>query len=249
MNKIIAIGDIHGRDKWKDVLENEGDFDKLIFMGDYFDTRDDIPCNEWIDNFNEIVALKRADPDKIVLLIGNHDYHYIRGVTETYSGYTSVMRTDIQEVLDINRDIMQMCFIHDNFIFTHAGITNTWYKNGLVKWFQDKDIDIKDMGLCDQVNYLFEYAPNQFKFTNGRYFDDYGDEVTQTPIWVRPGALMKDRLGDYFYVVGHTFGDPEVLTDHNPGGVIKIDALGLGYYLVIQDGEVEFKRIPRDPKW
>ncbi len=245
MTKIVAIGDIHGRDSWKKVLDNEGDFDKLIFMGDYFDTLDDIPCDKWIDNFNEIVTLKRDNPDKVFLLIGNHDYHYMRGVTEIYSGYTPFMRIDIQETLENNADALQMCYIHNNFVFTHAGVTNTWYKNGLKNWFKEKEIDIKDMNLCDQINYLFKYAPNQFQFTTGRYFDNYGDEITQTPIWVRPNALMKDRLGDYFYVVGHTFGAPETLTDHNPGGIIKIDGLGLGYYLAIYDDKPEFQRIPR----
>ncbi len=101
------------------------------------------------------------------------------------------------------------------------------------------------MNLCDQINYLFRYAPERFGFTSGRYFDGKGNEVTQTPIWVRPQALMMDRMGDYFYVVGHTFGDPEIKTDHNPGGVITTDALGLGYYLVIQDGKPEIKRLPK----
>jgi hypothetical protein len=56
---------------------------------------------------------------------------------------------------------------------------------------------------------------------------------------------MKARLGDYFHVVGHTFGDPEVLTDDNPGGVIKIDALSLGYYLTIQDGDHTINRLEK----
>lgn len=243
MAKIIAIGDIHGRDKWKRVIAQENDFDMVVFMGDYFDTREEIPGYKWIENFRDIMNFKNENPNKVTVLVGNHDYHYMRGVTTKYSGYTPYMRFDIQEVLDNNRDNLQACFIYNNFVFTHAGITNTWYRNGLEKWFKDKEIDIGDMNLCDQINYLFRYGLETFEFTDGRYFDPNGNEVTQTPIWVRPGALMKDRKGDYFYVVGHTFGEPEIIKDHNPGGIIKIDALGLGYYLVIQDGNPKIKRL------
>ena len=35
--KIIAFGDIHGRDVWKKVLDERIDeVDKVIFLGDYF---------------------------------------------------------------------------------------------------------------------------------------------------------------------------------------------------------------------
>ena len=246
MTKIVVIGDIHARDKWKRVVAEENDFDKIVFMGDYFDTRDEIPHQKWVDNFRDIVEFKRMNMDKVVLLIGNHDYHYMRGITEIYTGYTPVARFDVQEILDRNADILQACFKHDNFLFTHAGVTNTWYKNGLKLWCKERGIDITDLDICDQINYLFQYAPDQFKFTSGRYLDNYADEVTQTPIWVRPLALMTDRLGKYFHVVGHTFETPEIKTDHNPGGVITTDALGIGYYVVIHDGIPEIKRLEYD---
>ena len=110
-------------------------------------------------------------------------------------------------------------------------------------WCKGRGIDIEDMDLCERINYLFQYAPNQFKFTDGRYFDGGGNEVTQTPIWVRPEVLMKDRFGDFFHVVGHTFGEPEIQTDGDPGGIIKMDALGMGYYLVINDGDPIIKKL------
>lgn len=41
--KIVAIGDIHGRDIWEDIVKKEHDADKIVFVGDYFDTRDNMP--------------------------------------------------------------------------------------------------------------------------------------------------------------------------------------------------------------
>lgn len=79
MAKIIVIGDIHGRNTWMDVINQEVTYDKVIFLGDYFDSKEIFP-RQWIDNFKEIVQLKRNNPDGVVLLIGNHDYHYMRGL-------------------------------------------------------------------------------------------------------------------------------------------------------------------------
>jgi predicted phosphodiesterase len=38
--KLIALGDTHGRSKWKEIVEKENDADKIIFIGDYFDAKD-----------------------------------------------------------------------------------------------------------------------------------------------------------------------------------------------------------------
>lgn len=39
--KILILGDIHGRTIWKQIIENENP-DKIIFLGDYVSTHEDI---------------------------------------------------------------------------------------------------------------------------------------------------------------------------------------------------------------
>ena len=86
--KLIAVGDIHGRGFWKEVVEKEKDFDKFIFMGDYFDNFPPMTQREIQENFAQILAFKKMNPDRVVMLIGNHDYHYIfEG--QKYSGYNA----------------------------------------------------------------------------------------------------------------------------------------------------------------
>ena len=51
--KTIVIGDIHGRDVWKKIVEHEN-ADKVIFIGDYFDSFD-IPSSDQINNFLDII--------------------------------------------------------------------------------------------------------------------------------------------------------------------------------------------------
>jgi predicted phosphodiesterase len=40
--KWITIGDIHGRDNWKSIDITQ--YDKVIFMGDYVDGREEQSC-------------------------------------------------------------------------------------------------------------------------------------------------------------------------------------------------------------
>ena len=69
--RYLVIGDIHGRTIWKDIIEKENP-DKVIFLGDYVSTHDDISSTQQINNLEEILAYKEDNPDKVVLLRGNH---------------------------------------------------------------------------------------------------------------------------------------------------------------------------------
>jgi predicted phosphodiesterase len=60
--KIIVLGDCHGRSFWKYIV-NTQQFDKLFFIGDYWDSFD-ISFDEQQKNFLDIVAYKQANPDK-----------------------------------------------------------------------------------------------------------------------------------------------------------------------------------------
>lgn len=71
-------------------------------------------------------------------------------------------------------------------------------------------------------------------FTPGVNYSIYGDDVEQSPVWVRPDSLLKDRLDTWAQVVGYTVQDSLVLS----GEVFFIDTLGTsGEYLIWEDGE------------
>lgn len=224
--KIIALGDIHGRNIWKEIVQKESDADKFIFIGDYFDTRDGgYSPNRQIENFKEIIAFKKANPDKVIILTGNHDFHYIRGINEIYSGYQAGYAIDIAEQIHdaIKNDLMQMCYVHDKYVFTHAGVTKTWA--------EAYEIDLTN--LEQSLNDLFKFKPYSFKFAMGEYFSSTGDDVTQSPIWVRPSSLLTDMIDGVICVVGHT--SVLEMTIHNK--IILIDTLGTSKeYLSIIDG-------------
>lgn len=222
--KTIIVGDIHGRSIWKKISENT--YDKFVFIGDYFDTHgNSYSANRQIQNFKDILAFKRANMDKVILLTGNHCCHYIKGFGETYSGYQSSYAIDIGEVIHeaLREDLLQMCYIHDRFLCVHAGVTKTWCK--------DNEIDMNNIE--QSINDVFKFQPNKFRFTVGRNFNNYGDDICQTPIWVRPKSLAIDMIDGYTQIVGHTTQDNIIINDK----IILIDTLGTsGEYLQIENG-------------
>ena len=77
MKKLIILGDTHGRTTWKEILNKEKEFDKFIFIGDYLDTHENITGEQQLENFKDIRKFKEDNKDKVVLLFGNHDFHYL----------------------------------------------------------------------------------------------------------------------------------------------------------------------------
>jgi len=84
------------------------------------------------------------------------------------------------------------------------------------------------------VGGVWYYCPRYFMF-NGT--DMYGNSKTQTPIWIRPGALMsgnKDTFlkKEYIQIVGHTRVENIDMGKSTGGRYYFIDALDSGEYLI-----------------
>lgn len=71
--KILINPDIHGRIFWKYSIEHKDEFDKIVFLGDYLDPYSLNLLETEEDNFKEIIQFKKDNPDKVVLLLGNHE--------------------------------------------------------------------------------------------------------------------------------------------------------------------------------
>jgi hypothetical protein len=240
--KTLVLGDTHGRPHWKQIVASESP-DRVIFIGDYFDSFDNTAV-EQMHNFQEIIDWKQSGQSEVIMLIGNHDYHYMRGVTQYYSGYQSGARPAIEQLLYENRQHMQMCYQMGDFLFTHAGVSYDWLK--INKWEGWESVE-------EKVNDLWEYTPNVFGFA-GR--DPYGDSKISSPIWIRPYSLQaanRDTLRDQFIqVVGHTTqGKIDTEGKSTGGRYYYIDTLGTsGQYMILEqistdNGEIKFNTYKR----
>jgi len=202
--KIIVISDVHGRSLWKKQVNQ--DFDHCIFLGDYFDSFD-ISGTTQYENFNEILRFKRMNSDRVTLLAGNHDISYLDSFCQC-SGYQNGMAYLFKTILEplIEDNELLSCKVIDNYLFSHAGITKTWFNNYGLKKFMDKF----ETDLETAVNSLFKKDVTAFCFQNPPAnvsisgISHYGNDIWQSPMWIRPPSLCFDKIPDYIQVVGHT---------------------------------------------
>lgn len=137
---IMVIPDIHGRTFWRkpvhDALENSRA--KVIFLGDYLDPypyefegrEPDVVNRRAIGIFEEIIELKKKYPDRITLLLGNHDCTYAisTSICECRTDYGNF--EEIRNLFAENRDLFRLAdeatVNGRHFIFSHAGINQRY---------------------------------------------------------------------------------------------------------------------------
>lgn len=125
----------------------------------------------------------------------------------------------------IKDDLIQACYVHEDIVFTHAGLSTTWLHNVGYSYTTAR--------LDEFVNSLFKYKPHQFKFTRGSNHSNTGDDICQGPLWIRPFSLHNDCIDNYLQVVGHTPQTDIVFK----GGTIFINSLSVRKYLLIDDNK------------
>ena len=75
---MIIIPDVHGRRFWRDAVKGHEE-DKIVFLGDYVDPYEweGITPGDAFLELKDIIAFKKAHPDNVTLLLGNHDLGYL----------------------------------------------------------------------------------------------------------------------------------------------------------------------------
>jgi hypothetical protein len=242
--KIVAIGDIHGRDYWKQIIEQEQDADVFVFVGDYFDSFT-IKGPDQINNFLDIIEFKKQSKVPVILLIGNHDYHYYPGIEDSgTSGYQTLMAPSIKHVVSDNKQYLQVAYQSGEFVFSHAGLSSEWLDDIVDGWSVDS--------LDATINDLFRFQPQKLAYRSYKQVGStvygvggYGSETFQGPLWIRPKALMtankKTLRKQIIQVVGHTPQETIDIKGESTGGrYYFIDTLeyGQNQYLVVKDGVV-----------
>ena len=243
--KLVCIGDIHGLDLWKQIVNQEQDADQFIFVGDYFDSFE-VPGLVQMQNFLDIIEFKKQSKVPVILLIGNHDYHYFPEVDDTNtSGYQAKLAPSIKHLIGENREHLQMAYSVGKFLFTHAGVSSDWLDDTIEDWCIST--------IAKDINELFKYKPLAFGYRSYRNaFDQtllnsgYGEEIYQGPLWIRPKSLKKanyDTLRhDVIQVVGHTPQRSIDIEGKATGGKYYfIDTLESGprEYLIIENNKVK----------
>lgn len=225
-NRVLVVPDVHGRTFWKeDVRKWLEAVDRVVFLGDYLDPYEYYTADELYANLMEIIELKRREPEKVVLLKGNHDEHYASRLFRELGGGS---RMDVanwdryHEVFSANRTLFKLAHLEVvrgvPYVFTHAGLTAYWLnKVNETLWHLDGDeLSVADPAVIDRINTLEgESLGPELLAVVGRYRSWFGDEKTGSILWadIREHSLEKAPheygLDRVFQVFGHTRLDGE----------------------------------------
>lgn len=227
MAKIGICGDIHGRQFWKVFKDRISEFDKVVILGDY------LACypSEWphgvdynqiaIERFKEIVQFKKDNPDKVILLFGNHDASYLN--TDICECRTDHKNWKLLNEFYINNielfDLAWETKINGKrYFFSHSGVRKGWFdkwvRNSWFKW------DGEDLPAADKFNDAFHKAygeKSDYAFREkiekslGVYskYRGWGGENDGSIVWadIREYFNRNDFENDYenvIFICGHT---------------------------------------------
>ena len=267
--KILVLGDIHGREIWKDIVDREADTcDKIVFLGDYTCPKD-VTFEDPTDLCGflyEVIDYKEQNPNKVVLLRGNHDlqalgYYWAQCYPQDHPKVQRYWQTkDVKNWFLKNTQWIYQ--IPDtNIVCSHAGISETFLDN-VCKYFKKQEG--WDFNIYDQdklINHINDIEPSElFGFTDDNPFDTNGESKTQPCTWIRPYTLLEYGVKDIIHVVGHTPINhicnikEEILNTRNQLGITEekvndycdvwcCDNLANREYLVIEDGKFKVCKI------
>ena len=166
--KVLVIPDIHGETFWKEPVQKYIDqVDRIVFLGDYLDPYPeegkDYSPQGLFDNLMDIIDLKRANMDKVVLLKGNHDQHY---ASEMFRELACGSRCDTNNwgvynaVFVRNQELFKLAHLEMinaiPYIFSHAGMTLNWINkvNSSIWKLADNKILLADPDIIERINAL-----------------------------------------------------------------------------------------------
>lgn len=212
--KHLIIPDVHGRSFYKSALENKKD--KIVFLGDYVDPypQEGFVPKDGVTALEEIIDFKKANKDRVILLMGNHDCGYI------WPDVCSSRRSkkyckDIYTLFNDNFDLFDLAYQYrtdkNDYLFTHAGLHRYWFDKLYESITGEK---VEEYGNeAEYLNYWFHcdiydksYWLGVYSYFRGYVDCNYGSCVwADVREWDESLSNLKDnnRMG-YYQIFGHT---------------------------------------------
>lgn len=212
------IPDVHGRSFWRKAVADVEET-PVVFLGDYLDPypQERISKASALEGFKDILALKEAHPDRVTLLLGNHDLHYI--LTRIGGGRTDMRRfTTIRNLLSDKLDLFDMALELESgghrYLLTHAGVLNGWLIRNDSLLYGDAPATVGA-----RMNYLLHdetwretlfWALSDVGYARGG-MDAYGG-----PVWadIHEHREGRQELEGIYQVFGHTWMEKEIVTNY-----------------------------------
>lgn len=222
----IVIPDVHENfDAVQRILEAQPDFDKAVFLGDWFDRfphqpGDMLGTARWL-------AANQGNPN-FIFLYGNHDMPYCypqRGLM--CSGHQPYVKATLLEAGVDMRKWFRFFAMVDGYLLSHAGITPEFVHRVL-------DHEALERAVLHQLKTESHDLPSLVRAGYARG----GDQPKGGCTWLDWNDEFEDILG-VPQIVGHT----KAKEPRWKGASLCLDTM-LKHYAVIEDGKVTVKETP-----
>lgn len=211
MTNWIIIPDVHGRRFWRDAVRGHEE-EKIVFLGDYVDPYrfEGITPDEALEGLKDIIAFKKAHPENVTLLLGNHDLGYLDyGICTCRMSLR--LHSEIQSLLEENLDLFDIVHVAKEstgeVLFSHAGIGESWLNRhedllGPPETFRPEQLNELLHGGEHDRQMLFWALSDVSQYRGGK-------DPTGSPVWADlqeylDGEKLIDR---YMHTFGHTLGE------------------------------------------
>lgn len=195
--RLLTLPDLHGKTVWRQL--DPAAYDRLVFLGDYVDDRDGkLSDRHILKNLHGILELKQRFPEKVILLLGNHDVHYREYPDFRSTGFRPSMLKALREIF--RREEFQVAYQVENHLFTHAGVSAEWWA-----WTKRRYPALNEsegQPMADRLNALLR-SPESHRLHTISYLRG-GLDPLGGPTWADFDETHDDPLPGHHQVVGHT---------------------------------------------
>lgn len=217
--------------------------DKIVFLGDYVDAFDKTD-EEITTNLLNVIEFKKSQPEKVELLLGNHDIQYIYGYSQYgCSGFRPNMFASWNHLFSKNEKLFKIAYQYRNYLFTHAGVSSGWMRK-----HQDTVNNVGSAAgadtLAGKLNAIAMTGSGGCLHAIGDLRGGYAEWGGVT--WADIRETSRNPLEHYHQIVGHSKIKEPCKVDNGTCSVTYIDVLDkVDQYLLLTDdgGQVTMKMV------
>ena len=219
-NDLLIVPDVHGRAFWREPVL-QGDYAHVVFLGDYTDPypHEYISPAEAMSVFEEIVDFAALHPEKVTLLLGNHDMHYVSplyGSIAQSSRYNYALLDRVNNLYQKHKELFALAFDATyegvECLLTHAGVSEVWLH---------EHRQLVGAPTADNINSLADSTDGILALADVGY-ERGGWALSGSPLWADCHEVASSPLPDDgdnvapFQIFGHTqMGSPRPLVNRH----------------------------------
>jgi hypothetical protein len=115
----VVVGDIHGDIEKAQAFLGYKPEAEHVALGDYLDSFT-LPFEQQVECLNLLMD------SRAVLLLGNHECHYLKHPLFQFAGYQQVHAAELQDLMEYNLFRFKAAHVADGWLCTHAGVNSRY---------------------------------------------------------------------------------------------------------------------------